>query len=62
MWREKLECKGAETADEKHALHRLALSTDKQGVLEIAEKGKEIQKAEDILKDPYVFEFLGIPQ
>jgi len=42
--------------------HRLALSTDKQGVLEIAEKGKEIQKAEDILKDPYVFEFLGIPQ
>lgn len=42
--------------------HRLALSTDKQGILEIAEKGKEIQSAEDIIKDPYVFEFLGIPQ
>lgn len=42
--------------------HRIALSKDKKGVLEIAEKGQEIQKAEDILKEPYVFEFLGIPQ
>jgi len=42
--------------------HRLALSTDKKGVLEIAEKGLEIQRPEDILKDPYIFEFLGIPQ
>ncbi len=42
--------------------HRLALSTDKKGVLELSEKGQEIQKAEDILKDPYVLEFLNIPQ
>jgi len=42
--------------------HRLALSKDKAGVLEIAEQGAEIQKAADIIKDPYVFEFLGIPQ
>ncbi|MEQ1555114.1 MAG: PDDEXK nuclease domain-containing protein [Ferruginibacter sp.] len=42
--------------------HRLALSTDKNGVLELAKKGKEIQKAEDILKDPYVLEFLNIPE
>lgn len=42
--------------------HRLALSKDKQGILELAHKGIEIQKAEDIIKDPYVFEFLGIPQ
>lgn len=41
--------------------HRLALSKDKAGVLEIAEKGSEVQQAEDLLKDPYVFEFLGIP-
>lgn len=42
--------------------HRIALSKDRKGILEIAEKGQEIQKAEDIIKDPYVFEFLGIPE
>ena len=42
--------------------HRLALSKDKVGVLEIAEKGTEVQKPADIIKDPYIFEFLGIPQ
>jgi predicted nuclease of restriction endonuclease-like (RecB) superfamily len=42
--------------------HRLALSKDKVGVLEIAEKGAEIQKPEDIIKEPFVFDFLGIPQ
>ena len=42
--------------------HRLALSKDKKGALELAEKGTEISKPEDIIKDPYVFEFLGIPQ
>lgn len=42
--------------------HRLALSKDKKGALKLAEKGTEISKPEDIIKDPYVFEFLGIPQ
>jgi len=42
--------------------HRLALSKDKEGVLAIAEKGAEIQKPEDIIKEHFVFEFLGIPQ
>ncbi|OQB98488.1 MAG: hypothetical protein BWX81_00423 [Spirochaetes bacterium ADurb.Bin110] len=41
--------------------HRLALSKDKAGVLEIAQKGTEIQQPEDLIKDPYVFEFLGLP-
>ncbi len=42
--------------------HRLAPSKDKKGVLEMAQKGAGIQKAEDIIKDPFIFEFLGIPQ
>ncbi|WP_181305117.1 YhcG family protein [Rufibacter sp. XAAS-G3-1] len=42
--------------------HRLALSKDKAGVLQIAEQGADVQKPADIIKDPYVFEFLGIPQ
>ena len=42
--------------------HRLALSKDKEGVLELSLNGIEIQQAEDIIKDPYVLEFLNIPQ
>ena len=42
--------------------HRLALSTDKQEVLKLASEGQIIEKPEDILKEPYVFEFTGLPQ
>jgi predicted nuclease of restriction endonuclease-like (RecB) superfamily len=41
--------------------HRLALSKDKAGVLALAEKGAEIQKPEDIIREPFIFDFLGIP-
>jgi predicted nuclease of restriction endonuclease-like (RecB) superfamily len=41
---------------------RLALSKDKKGVMRLAQKGHEIAAPEDLVKDPYVFEFLGIPQ
>ncbi len=42
--------------------HRLALSKDKEDILKLSEQGQEIQKAEDILKDPYVMEFLNFPE
>ncbi len=41
---------------------RIALSKDKKGVLELAKKGHIVKKEEDIVKDPYVLEFLGIPE
>jgi predicted nuclease of restriction endonuclease-like (RecB) superfamily len=41
---------------------RLALSKDKKGVLELAQKGQIIEKPEDLVKDPYVFEFLQMPE
>lgn len=44
---------------------RLILSqgkTNKEKLLRLAQKGQEITKADDILKNPYVFEFLGIPE
>jgi len=41
---------------------RIALSKDKKGVLELAKKGLLIEKATDAVKDPYVLEFLGIPE
>ena len=41
--------------------HRLSLSTDKQGVLALANEGHQIMTAEDIIHDPYVLEFTGLP-
>lgn len=39
---------------------RLALSKDKKGLLKLAKKGQELQKYEDMIKDPYVLEFTGL--
>ena len=41
---------------------RLALSRDRDGVLSLARKGHEIQQPSDLIKDPYVLEFTGLPQ
>lgn len=41
---------------------RLALSRDKKGMLKLAEKGQVVAVAQDVVKDPYVLEFLGIPE
>lgn len=41
---------------------RLALSKDKKGVHKLAVKGQQIAKPEDMVKDPYVLEFLDIPE
>lgn len=41
---------------------RLSISKDKKGVIELAEKGQIIEKAIDIIKDPYVLEFLNLPE
>ncbi len=35
---------------------------NKQQVLDLSLKGMEISEPKDIIKDPYVFEFLGIPE
>ncbi|MBT3388099.1 MAG: DUF1016 domain-containing protein [Desulfobacula sp.] len=41
---------------------RVALSKDKAGVLKLAEKGHIPESSTDIVKDPYVFEFLNFPE
>jgi len=41
---------------------RLALSPDKQMVKSLAEKGQLIEKPADIIKDPYILEFIGLPE
>ena len=42
--------------------HRIALSSDKQEVLRLSKEGQIVERPEDILKEPYVFEFTGLPQ
>ncbi|MBO9585501.1 MAG: DUF1016 family protein [Flavobacterium sp.] len=41
---------------------RLAFSRDKEGVLELSQRGQIIEKPKDIIKDPYILEFLGLPE
>lgn len=41
---------------------RLVLSKDKEKVKELAVKGQIIEKPEDIIKDPYILEFLGLDE
>jgi predicted nuclease of restriction endonuclease-like (RecB) superfamily len=41
---------------------RIALSKDKKGVLELAKQGLIISEPKDIVKDPYVLEFLKISE
>ena len=41
---------------------RFALSKDKEGILQLANQGIEVQKPEDIIRDPFVLEFTGLPE
>ena len=41
---------------------RLAKSRDKEGVMALAYKGQELNQPEDAIKEPFVLEFLGIPE
>ncbi len=41
---------------------RLALSTDKDKVYRLSTEGQKIETAQDAIKDPYVLEFLGLPE
>ncbi len=41
---------------------RLVLSRDKKGVKALSEKGQLIEKPKDTIKDPYILDFLGLPE
>ncbi|MCL6257636.1 PDDEXK nuclease domain-containing protein [Aquiflexum sp. TKW24L] len=41
---------------------RLALSKNKEEILQLSAQGQEISKPSDVIRDPYVFEFLKIPE
>ena len=41
---------------------RLLISADKNKILELAEKGQELKECKDLVKDPFVLEFLDIKE
>lgn len=41
---------------------RLVLSRNKDKVKELSEQGLILEKAKDAVKDPYILEFLGLPE
>ena len=41
---------------------RLSKSKDKEGLLSLARKGQEILEPSDAIKDPFILEFLGLPE
>jgi len=41
---------------------RLVLSRDKEEIKELSKKGLIIQKPKDVIKDPYILEFIGLPE
>jgi predicted nuclease of restriction endonuclease-like (RecB) superfamily len=42
--------------------HRIALSKDKDGILALSREGMVAKEETDIVKDPYILEFLKIPE
>ena len=41
---------------------RLVLSRDKEKIKELSEKGLVLEKPKDAIKDPYILEFIGLPE
>ncbi len=41
---------------------RLARSRDREAILALAREGHEVNQASDLVKDPYVLEFVGLPE
>lgn len=41
---------------------RLALSKDKNEILQLSTKGQTLEKPQDAIKDPYILEFIGLPE
>lgn len=41
---------------------RLAASKDKEGILHLAKQGQSVFRPEDVIRDPYILDFLKIPE
>ena len=41
---------------------RLSLSREKEQIKELSQKGQVVQTIDDLIKDPYILEFVGLPE
>jgi predicted nuclease of restriction endonuclease-like (RecB) superfamily len=55
-------CARTETPKRHRAFLRLAASKDRAGVLQLSKEGQILEQHSDILREPYIFEFLKIPE
>lgn len=59
---DKLSVRDLERQIDSALFERLALSKDKKGILKLAQKGHKANEIHEVVKDPYVLDFLNIPQ
>jgi hypothetical protein len=59
---ENLSVRELERQIDSSLFERLALSKDKKGVLELSQKGHVVSNPTEAVKDPYILDFLRIPQ
>lgn len=55
-------CAGIDAAEKAGLFLRLAAGKDKAAILQLAAQGQIIEQPDDLLREPYVFEFLKIPE
>ena len=60
--RENWSVRGLKRQINSSLFQRLALSTDKAGVLAMAQEGHQVSQPSDIIRDPFVLEFTGFPK
>ncbi len=53
---------GAKTTKKSSLFLRLAASRDKEGILKLAKVGQIVAQAADLMREPYVLDFLKIPE
>jgi predicted nuclease of restriction endonuclease-like (RecB) superfamily len=59
---ENLSVRELERQIDSSLFERLALSKDKKGILQLSKKGHVLSHPTEVVKDPYVLDFLKIPQ
>jgi len=47
---------------ETSLFQRIALSKDKEEILKLSKQGNQIQSQDDLIRNPYIFEFAGFPE
>ena len=50
------------TTEKASSIPALAASKDKEGILHLAKQGQSVSRPKDVIRDPYILDFLKIPE